>query len=60
MRAFQPVTVAAVLLALALADCGEGSNVSEQAATGPNPTLPEPSQSLIPTVNIPPAKGWAR
>ncbi|NDP37681.1 MAG: sorbosone dehydrogenase family protein [Rhodoferax sp.] len=29
------------------------------AGTGPQPTLPAPRQSLIPTVNIAPAKGWA-
>ena len=28
------------------------------AGTGPRPTLPAPHQTLIPTVNIAPAKGW--
>ncbi|WP_394757682.1 PQQ-dependent sugar dehydrogenase [Rhodoferax sp.] len=28
------------------------------AGTGPHPDLPSPRQSLIPTVNIAPAKGW--
>ena len=28
------------------------------AGTGPQPTLPAPSRSLIPTVNIAPAQGW--
>ena len=27
-------------------------------STGPNPKLPEPSSSMIPTLNIAPAKGW--
>ena len=29
------------------------------AGFGPRPTLPPPAQTLIPTVNIAPAKGWA-
>ncbi|HET6764948.1 MAG TPA: sorbosone dehydrogenase family protein, partial [Longimicrobiaceae bacterium] len=29
------------------------------AGTGPSPTLPAPRQSLIPTVHIAPARGWA-
>jgi len=28
------------------------------ATEGPNPTLPEPTKSVIPTVDIAPAKGW--
>ena len=28
------------------------------AGTGPQPTLPPPQQTLIPTVNIAPAQGW--
>ena len=30
----------------------------ETATVGPNPTLPEPVTTLIPTVDIAPAKGW--
>ena len=30
----------------------------KQATVGPNPTLPEPVITLIPTVDIAPAKGW--
>jgi glucose/arabinose dehydrogenase len=29
-----------------------------EAAFGPNPTLPEPTETIIPTINIAPAKGW--
>ena len=32
--------------------------LSQDAGYGPNPKLPEPSQSLFPSVNIAPAKGW--
>jgi glucose/arabinose dehydrogenase len=41
-----------------LAACGESAKIPEEAAVGPNPTLPEPVSSLIPTVDIAPAKGW--
>jgi hypothetical protein len=33
-------------------------DLAEQAGTGPEPKLPEPRQTLIPTVNIAPAEGW--
>ena len=36
-------------LTLLLAACGDTSQLPEQAQFGPNPTLPEPNQSLIPT-----------
>jgi len=46
------------LLALTLAACGEIATLPVSAGTGPQPTLPPPHQTLIPTVNIAPAKGW--
>jgi glucose/arabinose dehydrogenase len=46
-------------LALVLAACGDAAKLPEQASTGANPPIPEPTTSLIPTVNIAPAKGWA-
>jgi glucose/arabinose dehydrogenase len=45
-------------LAILLAGCGESAKVPEQATVGPNPTLPEPVSTLIPTVDIAPAIGW--
>jgi glucose/arabinose dehydrogenase len=51
-------TLAAALSILLLAACGETSRIPEAAQTGPNPELPAPQSSLIPTVNIAPAKGW--
>jgi glucose/arabinose dehydrogenase len=45
-------------LTFLLAACGDTAKLPEEAAFGPNPTLPEPTQTLIPTVNIAPAKGW--
>ena len=41
-----------------LTACGEVAKVSVSAGTGPQPILPPPQTSLIPTVNIAPAKGW--
>jgi glucose/arabinose dehydrogenase len=45
-------------LALGLAGCGDAARLPEEAAAGPKPELPAPNQSLIPTVEIAPAKGW--
>ena len=48
-----------VLIAcLTLAACAEMSKLPPGADTGPNPALPEPNSTLIPTVKIAPAKGW--
>lgn len=43
---------------LALAACGDMARVDERDGYGPSPTLPAPNQTLLPTVNIAPAKGW--
>ncbi len=53
------VRVLALVTALALAGCGETARLTVDAGTGPNPQLPPPNKSLIPTVNIAPATGWA-
>jgi glucose/arabinose dehydrogenase len=50
--------VAGAAVAAAVAACGDSAELAEGATTGPNPTLPEPRTSLIPTVNIAPAQGW--
>lgn len=60
MHASSPLCRAALPLALALlglAAC-ENAQLPVEAGTGPNPTLPPPDESLIPTVDIAPAKGW--
>jgi glucose/arabinose dehydrogenase len=44
--------------ALALAGCGETATLPVQAGTGPQPVLPAPNRTLIPTVNIARATGW--
>jgi len=46
------------LAVAALAACAEMATLPISAGTGPHPTLPMPQQTLIPTMNIAPAKGW--
>jgi glucose/arabinose dehydrogenase len=41
-----------------LAGCGEVATLPDTAGTGPQPTLPPPNPTLIPTVDIAPAIGW--
>lgn len=49
-------TVAAV--AMLLSACGDSAMLPVSAGTGPQPVLPAPNKTLLPTVNIAPAKGW--
>jgi len=46
-------------VAFLLAGCGETATLSVSAGTGPSPRLPPPNKTLVPTVNIAPAQGWA-
>ena len=48
----------AVLAALVLGACGSEATLQVERGTGPDPELPRPEKSLIPTVNIAPAVGW--
>src|SRR3954469_24239466 len=43
---------------LLLNGCGEVAKLPAQADMGTAPTLPAPQKSVMPTVNIAPAKGW--
>ena len=43
---------------LALTACSESAKLPLADSYGANPILPAPNQTLIPTVNIAPAKGW--
>jgi len=47
-----------VLLSVRVAACGSTARLPETAGIGPNPSLPPPEKSLIPTIKIAPAKGW--
>jgi glucose/arabinose dehydrogenase len=54
----RPSPILAASLLLVLAACGDKSTLPAGAGVGPAPILPQPKQSLIPTVDIAPAKGW--
>jgi len=41
-----------------LAGCGEVAKLPIAAGTGPQPTLPPPVHTVVPTVRVAPAKGW--
>lgn len=45
-------------IAAALAGCGGTARAPVEAGFGPSPYLPEPTYSLVPTVNIATAHGW--
>ncbi len=49
---------ATLAAALATAACAEPARLPVAAGIGPNPTLPPPNTSLIPTINVVTAKGW--
>lgn len=48
----------AVTMLLGLAGCGDTATVSVESGYGPDPALPEPNKTLIPTVKIAKATGW--
>jgi glucose/arabinose dehydrogenase len=44
---------------LGCSGCGETARLAVRQGMGPQPLLPEPRKSLIPTIDIAPAAGWA-
>jgi glucose/arabinose dehydrogenase len=48
----------AIVLGAVLAACGDKATLPFSAGVGPDPKLPPPNKTLIPTVDIAPAKGW--
>jgi glucose/arabinose dehydrogenase len=44
---------------LGMSACGEQAGLRVEAGIGREPVLPPPNQTLLPTVNIAPAIGWA-
>jgi glucose/arabinose dehydrogenase len=50
--------IVAIVALLALAACGQGSELPTNAAFGPSPTLPAPHHGLIPTVKFAKPVGW--
>jgi glucose/arabinose dehydrogenase len=55
----RPSSVPLLIGLLMLAACGEVATLPVSAGTGTRPTLPPPQRTLMPTVNIAPAQGWA-
>lgn len=55
----QPTSTLLLLGLLIITACSETAKLPVSADTGPQPTLPPAQRTLIPTVNIAPAKGWA-
>jgi glucose/arabinose dehydrogenase len=47
-----------VLVAAGLSACGDVARLPFEAGIGPQPTLPPPNSTLLPTLHIAPAKGW--
>jgi glucose/arabinose dehydrogenase len=52
------IRVVAALASLSIASCAEADTRPAAGGYGPNPQLPKPQESLIPTINIAPATGW--
>ena len=50
--------IAGSAIVLVLTGCAQSSKYPITDSYGPQPHLPEPKSSLLPTVNIAPAKGW--
>ena len=45
---------------LALAGCKSGDNFDRSTQYGPNPSLPEPSRTLLPRMAVPKGVGWSQ
>ncbi|MGG7604578.1 PQQ-dependent sugar dehydrogenase [Massilia sp. BKSP1R2A-1] len=58
MRVHLLPRLTACSLILLLAACGDKSTLPVGADVGPNPIIKTPVRSVIPTVDIAPAKGW--
>jgi len=50
--------LATIIMAGGLSACGDTSKIAPKADEGPTPELVAPQKSLIPTLNVAPAKGW--
>lgn len=58
MRLITRPRLVALSACLTLAACGGPAALDASAGYGPNPTLPEPTSSFLPRVNIAEAVGW--
>ena len=50
--------IVAVMMVIGLSACGGSAQHTVDDGSGPDPTLPVPAPSLIPVLNIAPARGW--
>jgi glucose/arabinose dehydrogenase len=55
----RPTRVAPLFAAALLAGCAETSRLPERADVGPNPQLVQPVRTMVPTVKVAEAVGWA-
>lgn len=55
---FTPKILITSLMLASLAACGDTAQLRVADGTGPNPQLPAPNKTLIPTLNIAKAVGW--
>jgi glucose/arabinose dehydrogenase len=56
----QPLALALIVaLVVCMPGCGEVAKLPVSEGTGADPALPPPNPTLVPTVNIAPATGWA-
>src|SRR5688572_7079125 len=51
-------TSACLVASALLSACGERARLPESAGFGPNPALPEPTRTIVPTVRVAKAVGW--
>jgi glucose/arabinose dehydrogenase len=58
MRHATSFVLLSCFLALGFSGCGDVATAPIKEEMGPNPKLPPPKHTLVPTVNIAPAKGW--
>jgi glucose/arabinose dehydrogenase len=55
-RALQPLLATALIV---VAGCGDRASLAIEEGMGPNPELPSPNATLVPTVRVAPARGWS-
>jgi glucose/arabinose dehydrogenase len=53
-----PIPLLAVLAAVATLGCAERAVLPEASGYGPNPSLPVPDPTTVPTIEVAPATGW--
>jgi glucose/arabinose dehydrogenase len=58
MREHLLLRLCAASALLAAAGCADKATLPPSASTGPAPAIPAPEKTLVPTIDIAPAKGW--